>query len=166
MHFAVTDKGFGIAPEEQSKLFTPFGQTTSSYHTSEGTGLGLAISQKLVQLMQGEITLNSQLRIGSTFKFSIPLKLGNALTVSSLPHKMQVVGLETRQPHYGILAVDDIELKTSMPKRWLNLLRQAALSRDDETLKALISKVPIPHLQTELLRLIDNFNFEAIANLC
>jgi|WetSurMetagenome_2_1015567.scaffolds.fasta_scaffold11476_3 signal transduction histidine kinase/DNA-binding NtrC family response regulator len=68
----VRDTGIGISKEMQEEIFDPFvqvqGQDVKKYG---GTGLGLAITQRLVQLMNGTITLNSQLKKGSTFKIKI-----------------------------------------------------------------------------------------------
>jgi len=69
----VSDTGIGISREIQEEIFNPFvqgqGQNVKKYG---GTGLGLAITQRLVQLMNGTITLDSYLKKGSTFKISIP----------------------------------------------------------------------------------------------
>ncbi len=69
----VTDTGIGISHEMQEKIFNPFeqgeGQNVKKYG---GTGLGLAITQRLVQLMNGTIELDSHLNKGSTFKIKIP----------------------------------------------------------------------------------------------
>ncbi len=69
----VTDTGIGISKEMQEEIFNPFvqgqGQNVKKYG---GTGLGLAITQRLVQLMNGTIELDSQLNRGSSFKIKIP----------------------------------------------------------------------------------------------
>jgi len=69
----VTDTGIGISKKTQEEIFNPFvqgqGQNIKKYG---GTGLGLAISQRLVQLMNGTIELDSQLTRGSSFKIWIP----------------------------------------------------------------------------------------------
>jgi signal transduction histidine kinase len=69
----VTDTGIGISKEMQEEIFNPFvqgqGQNIKKYG---GTGLGLAISQRLVQLMNGTIELDSHLNRGSSFKIKIP----------------------------------------------------------------------------------------------
>jgi len=73
-HFSVRDTGIGLAAEQQSKIFRPFEQANSSTTRKYGgTGLGLAISSRLVEMMGGEIWIDSAPGQGSTFHFTIRL---------------------------------------------------------------------------------------------
>jgi signal transduction histidine kinase/HAMP domain-containing protein len=69
----VTDTGIGIRPEDVGKLFKPFRQIdTGVARRHEGTGLGLAICDRLVNMMDGRIWVESQWGEGSTFTFTLP----------------------------------------------------------------------------------------------
>lgn len=70
--FNVRDTGIGIAPEQRGKLFEPFSQADSSTTRKfGGSGLGLAIVKKLVELMGGQVSLESTLGSGTNMTFSI-----------------------------------------------------------------------------------------------
>ena len=73
IEWRVSDTGIGIAPDQMHKLFQPFSQVdASTTRKYGGTGLGLAISQRFCQLMGGDITVSSQLGMGSTFTIRLP----------------------------------------------------------------------------------------------
>jgi signal transduction histidine kinase len=69
----VQDTGIGISPDQMSMIFGAFTQADgSSTRRFGGSGLGLAISQRYCQLMGGEISVESELRQGSTFTVRLP----------------------------------------------------------------------------------------------
>lgn len=78
LEFSVRDTGIGISPEQLARLFQSFTQADSSMARKYGgTGLGLAISQRLVQMMGGEIQVDSQPGRGSRFHFRLQLQKVN-----------------------------------------------------------------------------------------
>jgi signal transduction histidine kinase/CheY-like chemotaxis protein len=71
---SVSDTGHGIAPEDQRRLFEPFYQVDSSLRRSYGgSGLGLSISKQLVEMHRGKMWLESEVGVGTTFHFGLPL---------------------------------------------------------------------------------------------
>lgn len=104
--FAVADTGLGIAPDELETLFAPF-RRTERWSMSSGTGLGLPITRQLVQLMGGDITVNSRNGFGTTFTFDIQVDVASASSVQTQMPKRRAIALEPGQPRYRILVVED-----------------------------------------------------------
>ncbi|HHF3023678.1 TPA: ATP-binding protein [Vibrio diabolicus] len=119
-HFEVEDTGIGIPIEAQPSLFDPFVQVDRSAKRSfEGSGLGLAICKNLVDLMQGEISFESEERKGTTFKVSIPLQEGQAQGAA----EGELATIERSDlAGRSILVVDDIRMNQVIVTQMLKKL--------------------------------------------
>jgi PAS domain S-box-containing protein len=107
LYFEVEDTGAGIAPEELKILFNAFSQTETGRKSQKGTGLGLAISREFVQLMGGDLTLETQIGQGTAFRFDLPLLIAAAVEGSPPPPHQRAIGLAPDQPRYRLLVVED-----------------------------------------------------------
>ncbi|MCK7577811.1 MAG: PAS domain S-box protein [Chromatiales bacterium] len=119
LRFAVRDTGIGIDPESQGRLFQPFTQAdVSTTRRFGGTGLGLSISRQLVNLMGGNLAIESRLGEGSTFHFSLRLRRDPDVAALAPHPRPAVMGARTAassafgQPLRGlrVLVVDDSEI--------------------------------------------------------
>ncbi|MBI2467908.1 MAG: histidine kinase, partial [Candidatus Rokubacteria bacterium] len=73
---SVADTGPGIAPADQQKIFEEFQQAdSSSTRRKGGTGLGLSIAKRIIELHGGRIWVESSLGKGSTFSFTLPMRV-------------------------------------------------------------------------------------------
>ena len=108
--FEVEDTGPGIAPEEIDLIFEAFGQTAAGKKMQQGTGLGLPISQQFVQLMGGEIAVESQVSQGTIFRFDVRISLSQRPDLDRIRETRKAIGLAPNQPEYRILVVDDVRV--------------------------------------------------------
>lgn len=100
--FEVKDSGIGIPADRLTKLFRAFSQVDSSTTRKYGgTGLGLAICESLVQLMEGDIRVESQVGSGTSFIFTIQTTVSTQLIPAEVPFLFQ------NQENKRVLVVDD-----------------------------------------------------------
>jgi signal transduction histidine kinase len=122
---AISDTGIGIDNAQLSHLFTPFIQADNSITRHYGgTGLGLAITKNLVELMEGEIHINSQLHQGTLFTVRLPLVVKQAsLDTSKLKLNTPLLNPnKTRINTKKILLVEDTTTNQMVLKLMLNRL--------------------------------------------
>lgn len=82
--FSVTDSGPGIADKDLELIFEPFRQVDASFtRRNEGTGLGLAVSRQLARLLGGDVTVSTQIGVGSTFDLTLPLRSDDTASPSA-----------------------------------------------------------------------------------
>ncbi len=105
--FEVEDTGPGINAEEMELLFEAFMQAKNSQKSQAGAGLGLAISRKFVNLMGGDITVDSVVGKGSTFRFNIEASLAQASDLPQQSSRWRITGLAPDQAAYRLLIVED-----------------------------------------------------------
>jgi CheY-like chemotaxis protein len=103
----IGDSGPGMAPEESTRLFQIFEQTSSGRHEGHGSGLGLAISRQFARLLGGDISVESAAGVGSTFRLELPIATGVALEAKKKIDLRRVLRMEAGQPRHRILIVDD-----------------------------------------------------------
>ncbi len=105
LRFSVIDTGVGISEENINKLFQAFQQVGDRARQAEGTGLGLAISQQIVQLMGGQIKVESELGTGSKFFFEIELPLNEEWVQQQKNNAGNIINYDGDKKR--ILIVDD-----------------------------------------------------------
>jgi PAS domain S-box-containing protein len=119
----VSDTGVGISEEDIKKLFNPFEQVdTSKNRKTKGTGLGLTITKSIVDLMGGQITVESEYGKGSSFHVEIPKILGDKALVQYADNK----DLAISAPDAKILVVDDNTVNLSVAAGLLQLCQITA----------------------------------------
>jgi two-component system, sensor histidine kinase and response regulator len=111
LRIEVADSGIGISPEQQKKLFTSYNQADNSIAKKfGGTGLGLAISKRLIELMRGEIWIESELTKGSKFIFTIKVGKKTDNTREELSRQNGSCESDFDFTKYTILAAEDDEI--------------------------------------------------------
>jgi PAS domain S-box-containing protein len=135
----VRDTGIGIPPDRMDRLFTSFSQVdASTTRRFGGTGLGLAISKRLVELMGGRISVQSELGSGSTFRITLPV------TAAKVPSPIHLQAGLPQLAGKRILVVDDNatnrEIVTRHARSWG--MEPVAVERPSEALSLLEAGEP------------------------
>jgi PAS domain S-box-containing protein len=116
--FSVKDTGIGISPEKLNTIFDAFTQaekeTTRKYG---GTGLGLSITRQLVELLNGQISVESKLELGSVFTFTLPFTISNKKPIQG---NEEVKPLRKNLKGIKLLLVEDNTFNQLVAKQLLN----------------------------------------------
>lgn len=162
LHFAVADKGVGIAPEARERIFNVFEQADSS--TTKmfgGTGLGLAICRRLIALMGGDIWVESELGVGSTFhctaRFEVAAHDAMPVTQPELSGK-------------SVLVIDPLEQNCRMMEMFLSTIGMVpcVATTGDEAfvcLNELISKNCCPVLVLLAVQVLAGYPGDLLAQI-
>jgi len=159
----VRDTGIGIAADIQDKLFSSFQQADSSTTRKfGGTGLGLAISKQLAEMMGGQIGVDSQIGVGSTFWFTVVLATASA---ADLPQRNALLQPSASLRGIHLLCVDDnqtnLDIVREQAQHWgmrfaqatnapqaLAMLQKAA---EQDPFQLLITDMQMPGMDGEAL---------------
>ena len=133
---SVEDTGIGISEENQKRLFDTFERfDLEKNHNIEGTGLGLSITKQLVDLMQGEIGVYSELGKGSLFYVEIPQKVVSMKPIGKLDEASHIEQNKVEKEKYHapearILVVDDVRMNVKVIQ---SLLKRTRIQIDTAT---------------------------------
>lgn len=131
LNVAISDSGIGIPDDRLEQLFKPFSQVNDS-RRQQGTGLGLLICKKLVELMDGNIQVESRPGVGSTFSFTALLKrkpvslaVANSLSLENLKllsvdnsrEYLQIISEQAKYLGIKVITIMDPELATGLALR-------------------------------------------------
>lgn len=129
VRLSVRDTGMGIAPEHLSRLFLQYEQASANTaRMYGGTGLGLAICRKLAQLMNGELSVESSVGVGSTFSFTLTLPIAPQQAEQATQVLLEPVRTVLPQPLTAaqrpvqVLLVDDHPINRMLLKQQLQTL--------------------------------------------
>lgn len=126
LFFVVSDTGIGISPEEKDKLFKSFSQVDASITRKYGgTGLGLAITKQLIELMHGNVHLDSEKGKGSSFSFSVRLHVaqkakeeqGSGEQFEFINQNQELPGIDSLEKFFQFGTPENVqEIKSKMEK--------------------------------------------------
>ena len=130
LEFSISDTGQGMTEEQVSKLFDEYSRfNMEANRSTEGTGLGMSITQNLIKLMDGEIKVESEPGVGSTFTVKIPQgRVGSEILGKEMADSLQQFRSGSRaqmsrvqisrelMPYGSVLIVDDVETNIYVAK--------------------------------------------------
>lgn len=141
LRITVSDTGSGIPKEKIDEIFQAFTQLSGT-RKAEGTGLGLAITKQLIELMDGEITVDSVYGEGSCFTVKIPLRITNDNDKQTEIASERIIGYEGNAKE--IMIVDDNKVNLSLLENYLSDIGFSVIQakNGEEAIELLQLKMP------------------------
>ena len=116
----MADTGKGIPADSLKLLFEPFNRLNAENSNIEGTGIGLTITKRIIDLMGGEISVDSEVGVGTTFCIDLPSKSMAETQDPSLPDPQSDVAATAHPVHqYQILYIEDSQSNIKLIRRAL-----------------------------------------------
>ncbi|WP_062153347.1 ATP-binding protein [Beggiatoa leptomitoformis] len=172
LQFRVIDSGIGIANTELYNLFDAFMQTGRGEKSQQGMGLGLAITRQFVQLLGGQLVVESTAGKGSVFSFTLPIKqipqnqLSSVTLTTDIPSSVfpSVAGLETEVAESMAQSAIPVTDLAQCPIDWLQAMQRAVVAADLSEVLALIADIELsqPVLAVELRLYAQTFDYDSI----
>jgi hypothetical protein len=175
LEFYIKDQGIGIPANRQAAIFERFVQADSSLSSAyEGAGLGLSIAKAFVEMLGGNISVKSEIGVGSTFSFSIPYFAATSNSGKEISKTASITPAGFQSKDFKILAVDDDEVSLNLLTRMLkdfsgNLIpcesgkEAIELCRQNPDLDLVLIDIKMPEINgLEATREIRKFNKDVI----
>jgi signal transduction histidine kinase len=150
LSFAVRDEGIGIAADDYERVFRPFGRAAATNQV-DGAGLGLSIARNFVRMMGGELSFESELGVGTVFRFTLTAESAGAASGLPKPARTEM-GHHPVDPHQRVV-VSSTSL-SAIPEVQLRALREALQALDVVRIDSAIEAMHAWH--AELAREIGN----------
>jgi signal transduction histidine kinase/CheY-like chemotaxis protein len=120
VRFEIADTGIGIADTELQRIFEPFQSKAKDNNLTYGTGLGLSISKQLIELHEGEIGVQSQIGVGSSFWFQLPVMLADVSETLLIPQIASFTKYASQIPERVVIVQHDDPYLIAFLKSSLN----------------------------------------------
>ncbi|MCC8173327.1 MAG: response regulator, partial [Odoribacter sp.] len=170
----VKDSGVGMTYEEQKTIFKEFSRLPSTAHI-EGTGLGLTITQKLIDLLDGKMYIDSIKGEGSCFTISIPIERSKEIACTVLEEENKTESEETKT--LKILLVDDDNIQLEMTSALLHKFGHMVETTtqpstvttkiENHDFDLVITDIQMPELSGfDLIKAIRNSSIQKINSIC
>ncbi len=160
----IEDTGPGIAEEDLQHIFDAFRQSGTGHHTG-GTGLGLSISRQILRFMGGDLSTESTLEKGSSFRFRVPLKKAADRPKEPEKSSLRISGMKPGKKTLQILVADDAPENRDVLRALLEPFNFSIMeaSNGEEALKILENWVPDIVLMDMHMPVLDGY--EAIRQI-